>query len=213
VNVLEQLGDLGLVPVVVIETPDDAEPLGEALGAGGLPCAEITFRTPAASATIERLNHTFPDMLVGAGTVLNLQQAEAAATAGARFVVSPGFDDAVVDWCLSHDVPVVPGVMTPSEVTRAVNTGLEVLKFFPAEAAGGAKTLQSLGGVFPGIRFMPTGGIDAANLADYLRLPMVAACGGSWLAPRPLIANGDFAEIRRRTKEAVSIVRTVRTPP
>jgi 2-dehydro-3-deoxyphosphogluconate aldolase/(4S)-4-hydroxy-2-oxoglutarate aldolase len=209
-SVLERLGDLGLVPVVVIDSPDRAEPLGEALVAGGLPCAEVTFRTPAAAAVIERLTRTYPDMLVGAGTILTVEQAQAAVAAGGSFVVSPGFDEAVVDWCLAHEVPVVPGVMTPSEITRAVNMGLDVVKFFPAEPAGGVRALQAFGGVFPNVRFMPTGGIGAANLADYLQLPMVAACGGSWVAPGPLIAKGDFGEITRRTRDAVAIVRGVR---
>lgn len=209
-SVLEQLGDLGLVPVVVIDVPEQAEPLGEALLAAGLPCVEVTFRTAAALAGIERLTNALPDMLVGAGTVLSIDQAKAAVATGAQFVVSPAFDDAVVDWCLGHDVPVIPGVMTPSEILRAVDKGLGVVKFFPAEAAGGVRALQAFGGVFPDVRFMPTGGIDAANLADYLRLPMVVACGGSWLAPRALIDANDFAGIRRRTEEAVAIVRSVR---
>ena len=175
-----------------------------------MPCAEITFRTDAAADAISALAGAFPEMLVGAGTVLNVAQAEAAVAAGGRFVVSPGLDDSVVDWCLANDVPVVPGVMTPTEITQATSHGLRLLKFFPAEAAGGIAVLRAVSAAFPGIEFVPTGGVGAANLAEYLRLPMVAACGGSWLAPRRLIASGDFDEIERLVAETVAIVRSVR---
>ena len=210
VDVLQTIGELGVVPVVVIDQVDQAEPLGAALIAGGLPCAEITMRTEAALSSIETLTRTFPEMLVGAGTVLTVDQAQAAVDAGSGFVVSPGFDAGVVDWCVAHQVPVVPGVMTPTEITKAMGRGLRLLKFFPAEAAGGVETLRSVGAAFPRVEFMPTGGIGAHNLADYLRLPMVAACGGSWLAGRRLLADGAYAEIERRAAEAVGIVRNVR---
>jgi 2-dehydro-3-deoxyphosphogluconate aldolase/(4S)-4-hydroxy-2-oxoglutarate aldolase len=210
VTVFDAIHENGLVPVVTVDRAADAEPLGRALLAGGLPCAEITFRTGAAAAVIEVLTRTFPEMLVGAGTVLTVQQAAAAVDAGSRFVVSPGFDRSVVDWCLAQRVPVAPGVMTATEITRAVNTGLDFLKFFPAEAAGGVETLRAMASVFEGVRFMPTGGISSRNLADYLTLPMVSACGGSWLAPSTLLDNGDFTEITRRAAAAVEIVRRVR---
>ncbi len=210
-DVLAALAALGVVPVVVIDDVGHAEPLGAALVAGGLPCAEVTFRTSAATAAIARLVERFPTMLVGAGTVLSVDQAEAAVAAGSRFVVSPGFDDAVVDWCLRRGVPVVPGVTTATEVIRASNRKLGLVKFFPAELAGGPAALQALHSVFPTMKFMATGGIDAANVAGYLRLPMVAACGGSWLAPRALMAAGDFAAIERLAAEAVSIARDART--
>ncbi len=209
-TVFETIGDLGLVPVVAIDRADHAEPLAEALLAGGLPCAEITFRTSVTEEVIGVLTKTYPEMLVGAGTVLTVEQAQAAVAAGARFVVSPGFDEAVVDWCLARQVPVVPGVMTPTEINMALGKGLDLVKFFPAEPAGGVGTLQAIGAAYPGVEFMPTGGIDASNLAGYLRLPMVAACGGSWVASRRLIAGGDFARIRQLTAAAVEIVRQVR---
>ncbi len=209
-TVLEQIGGHGVVPVVVIDDADHAERLGKALVTGGLPCAEITFRTRAAQAAIEVLTSAFPEMLVGAGTVMTVEQAQAAVAAGSRFVVSPGFDEPVVDWCLAHDVPVVPGVMTPTEINMALGKGLNVLKFFPAEAAGGASTLNAIGAAYPDVRFIPTGGIDAGNLVDYLRVPTVVACGGSWLARRELIANGEFRQIEQLTAAAVDIVRAVR---
>ncbi len=210
---LELIGDHGLVPVVTIDSVEHAEPLGAALLAGGLPCAEITLRTDAAAASIEILANTFPEMLVGAGTVITVEQAQAVVAAGSRFIVSPGFDDAVVDWCLGRDVPVVPGVMTPTEISMARRKGLDTLKFFPAEAAGGVGTLHAIGGAYPGVKFIPTGGINSDNLADYLRLPMVVACGGSWLASRRLIANGEFRQIEQLTAAAVGIVREARVGP
>lgn len=209
-GVLGTIRDLGVVPVVVIDDPEHAEPLGDALMAGGLPCAEITFRTEAAAPAIGRLASALPELLVGAGTVLTVQQAEAALDAGSRFVVSPGFDDDVVEWCLRRRVPVVPGVQTATEMTRAVRAGLSLVKFFPSELAGGVDAIRSLSGVFPGMEFMATGGIDATNLASYLRLPSVAACGGSWLAPARLIADGDFGAIGERAAEAVAIARDAR---
>jgi len=210
-TVLRRIGDVGVLPVVTIDRVADAEPLGEALLAGGVPCAEITFRTDACEAVIGAMTAAFPEMLVGAGTVLSVEQADAAVAAGARFIVSPGFDEAVVDWCSMHGLPVVPGVMTPTEVTMALTRGLDVLKFFPAQTAGGVGALQAIGAAYPGVAFVPTGGIDARNLADYLRLPMVAACGGSWLAKRELIANGEFHQITQLAGAAADIAREART--
>jgi 2-dehydro-3-deoxyphosphogluconate aldolase/(4S)-4-hydroxy-2-oxoglutarate aldolase len=210
VSLLDGIGAHGVLPVVTIDQADRAGALGEALVAGGLPCAEITFRTGAAPKVIEALTRAFPAMLVGAGTVTKVEQARAAVAAGARFVVSPGFDAAVVDWCLEEDVPVVPGIMTPTELGRALSTGIRVVKFFPAEPTGGVAMLNALGGPYPDARFIPTGGIDAGNLADYLRLPMVVACGGSWLVSSKLIEDGDFPRITELTAAAVDRVRTVR---
>ncbi len=207
---LKQLGDLGLVPVVAIDDARDAVKLGEALIAGGLPCAEITFRTAAAEDAIRNMAAAFPDMLVGAGTVISVPQAEQAVNAGAKYIVSPGFDAGVVDWCLAHDVPITPGVMTPTEITMALAKGLEVLKFFPAEAGGGIPMLKAIGGPFVGVKFIPTGGISAGNLADYLRLPMVHACGGSWIVSKKLIADGAFDTITQLVQDARAIVRDVR---
>lgn len=209
-DILVQLGHLGVIPVVAIEDAASAVNLGEALLAGGLPCAEITFRTAAAADAIRRMADALPDILVGAGTVLSVAQAEQAVAAGAKFIVAPGFDVNVVDWCLAHDVPITPGVITPSEITAALAKGLKVLKFFPAGAAGGIAMLKAVGGPFGGVKFIPTGGISASNLADYLQLPMVHACGGSWIVKKQLIADGQFDTITALVKEAVQIVQKVR---
>ncbi len=209
-DALNQIEQFGVVPVVAIENADHAPDLGRALIDGGLPCAEITFRTAAAADAIQRIASAYPEMLVGAGTVLTVEQAQKAADAGARFIVTPGFDAAVVDWCIGHGLPVTPGVMTPTEINMALNKGLNVLKFFPAEAAGGIKTLKAIGGPYGGVRFIPTGGISADNLADYLVLPMVVACGGSWLVKKQMIAAGEFGKIAELTAEAVEIVKAAR---
>lgn len=209
-EILIQLGNLGVVPVIAIDDAAAAPHLGQALLAGHLPCAEITFRTAAAAAAIHAMTTTCPDMLVGAGTVLTVPQAETAVSAGAKFIVTPGFDAAVVDWCLAHDIPVIPGVMTPTEINMALNKGLTILKFFPAEAAGGVKTLKAIGGPYGHVKFIPTGGISPTNLIDYLRLPLVHACGGSWLVSKQLIAAGEFDTITRLTQEAMALVKQVR---
>ncbi len=209
-ELLNQLGTMGVVPVVVLEDAANAPSLGRALLAGGLPCAEITFRTAAAEAAIRAMSQECPEVLVGAGTVLTVEQAKTAVSAGAKFIVTPGFDTAVVDWCLTNDVSVTPGVMTPTEINMALNKGLRLLKFFPAEAAGGVKTLKAIGGPYGGVKFIPTGSINQANLADYLRLPMVHACGGSWLVNKKLIAAGEFDKIEQMTAAAVQLVQEVR---
>ena len=209
-EVVSKLGEVGIIPVVAIERAEDAKALGQALLDGGLPCAEITFRTAAAEDAIRSMSSAFPEILVGAGTVLSVEQAKRAAGAGARFIVSPGFDPAVVDWCLANDVAITPGVATPSDVIMGLNRGLEVVKFFPAEALGGTKTLKAIGAPFGGVKFIPTGGISAANLADYLSLPMVYACGGSWMVKKQLISDGDFDTIAALAKEAVALVAATR---
>ncbi len=209
-NILQKLGGLGVVPVVAIERAEDASSLGQALLDGGLPCAEITFRTAAAEDAIRRIATEFPDILVGAGTVLSVAQAEQATAAGARFIVSPGFNPKVVDWCLANAVPVTPGVATPTEIDMALDKGLDILKFFPAGALGGTKTLKAIGAPYGNVRFIPTGGVNAGNLAEYLSLPMVHACGGSWLVKKQLISDGEFEQIARLAREAVNIVQTVR---
>ena len=178
--------------------------------AGGLPCAEITFRTEAAEAAIRAMAIEHLDMLVGAGTVLTVDQADRALSAGAKFIVTPGFDESVVDWCLSHEVPITPGVMTPTEINLALNKGLKLLKFFPAEAAGGIKTLKAIGGPYVGVSFIPIGGIGLHNLTDYLQLPIVHACGGSWMVKKQLIADGEFEQIEKLTVAAVKIVKDLR---
>jgi len=210
IELFEKLGTLGVVPVVKIERAVDAVELGKALLAGGLPCAEITFRTAAAEEAIRRISSTLPEIIVGAGTVLSEEQAERAVAAGARFIVSPGFNPKVVDWCLQNEVPVTPGVLTPTEIDMALDRGLSILKFFPAEAMGGVATLKAISAPYGNVKFIPTGGINQNNLADYLALPSVHCCGGSWLVKASLISGGRFDEITRLIQEAVAIVRRVR---
>jgi 2-dehydro-3-deoxyphosphogluconate aldolase/(4S)-4-hydroxy-2-oxoglutarate aldolase len=209
-EVLATLGDLGLVPVVAIERAEDAVELGRALLAGGLPCAEITFRTAAAEQAIRNIASSLPEITLGAGTVLTADQAARAVSAGARFIVSPGFNQKVVGWCLDEGVPVTPGVATPTEIEMALERGLEILKFFPAEAMGGIGALKAIAAPYVGVKFMPTGGVNLDNLAGYLALPSVHCCGGSWLVKADLISGGKFDEITRLTQEAMSIVRRVR---
>ncbi len=209
-GVLHALGDLGLVPVVKIERVEDAVDLARALLAGGLPCAEITFRTEAAEEAIRQISSRLPDMLVGAGTVLSVDQAERAVSAGAQFIVFPGFNQKVVEWCLENEIPVTPGVVTPTEIEMARDRGLEILKFFPAEAMGGIATLKAIGAPYGDVKFVPTGGINRDNLADYLALPNVHCCGGSWLVKGNLISAGKFDEITQLTQDAMSLVRKVR---
>lgn len=210
-EIVEKLGQIGIIPVVAIDDAATAVSLGQALLDGGLPCAEITFRTAAAADAIQKMSTAYPDILVGAGTVLTVEQAKAAKVAGAKFIVTPGFDAAVVDWCLANDLPITPGVMTPTDINQALAKGLNILKFFPAEAAGGVKALKAIGGPYVGIKFIPTGGISADNLADYLRLPMVHACGGSFMVKKQLINDGKFDEIRALVETAVNIVKSVRS--
>lgn len=210
-EIVRRLGEIGIIPVVAIDDAATAVSLGQALLDGGLPCAEITFRTAAAAAAIENMSAAHPEILVGAGTVLTVEQAKQAKAAGATFIVTPGFDAAVVDWCLENGMPITPGVMTPTDINQALAKGLRVLKFFPAEAAGGIKALKAIGGPYVGIKFIPTGGINANNLADYLRLSMVHACGGSFMVTKQLIAAGKFDEIRDLAKTAVNIVQSTRS--
>lgn len=210
-KILQQLENVGLVPVVAIEQAEDAPQLGRALLAGGLPCAEITFRTAAAAEAIRLMATECPDMLVGAGTVLTVEQAQQAVAAGAKFIVSPGFDSDVVDWCLANNVPITPGVATPTEVGLALKKGVTVQKFFPAEAIGGVKSLKAIVAPYGGVKFIPTGGINANNLGDYLSLPMVHACGGSWMVKKQLISAGEFDKITELTAEAIAIVKKIRT--
>jgi 2-dehydro-3-deoxyphosphogluconate aldolase/(4S)-4-hydroxy-2-oxoglutarate aldolase len=210
VNVPARLRQLGIIPVVSFERVEAAIPLAEALLAGGLPCAEITFRTAAAEQAIRAMSQAFPEILVGAGTVLNEDQIERAVAAGAKFIVSPGFSPVIVNYCQERNIPVFPGVCTPSDIQIALETGLTMLKFFPADAFGGLKTLKALSAPFPNVEFIPTGGISAANLAEYLNFPKVLACGGSWMVKSELINEGKFAEIKRLTTEAMAIKRQAR---
>jgi len=203
-EVLKQIGELGLVPVVKIERADDALPLGKALIEGGLPVAEITFRTAAAEEAIATLTRELPDLLVGAGTVLTVDQIKKAVGAGARFIVSPGFNPKVVDYCIEKNIPVTPGLNNPTVLEVALEKGLEVVKYFPAESSGGLKFLKDMAAPYSGIRFIPTGGINADNLNLYLAYNRVHACGGSWMVKADLISSGRFDEIARLVREAVS---------
>lgn len=203
-DVLKAITAARLLPVVVIDDARDAQPLAAALKRGGLPCAEITLRTPAAEEAIRTLAAD-PGMVVGAGTVLNAAQAFRVIDAGARFIVTPGFSPEVVRHCQACSVPVFPGVATATEVMAALDAGIETVKFFPAEQLGGVAALKALAAPLPMVKFIPTGGVSAANLADYLRTPAVLAAGGSWMAAGSLIRSGKFDEIARLTAEAVAI--------
>jgi 2-dehydro-3-deoxyphosphogluconate aldolase/(4S)-4-hydroxy-2-oxoglutarate aldolase len=209
-KIFEALGHIGLVPVITINKPQDAVPLARALLRGDIACAEITFRTPSAAEAIRRICGECPEMLIGAGTVLTVQQAEQAVQAGAQYIVSPGFGASVVDWCQEHNTPVLPGVATPTEINMALARGLKLLKFFPAEEVGGARMLKALYAPYSDVRFVPTGGIASHNLAQYIALPNVAACGGSWMATQSMISENSFDEIARLAGEARTIVRRVR---
>lgn len=209
-NIMVQIEKTGVIPVVVINDVEDAEPLAQALCEGGLPCAEVTFRTAAAEESIRKMTDIYPDMLIGAGTVLTTEQVDRAAAAGAKFIVSPGFDPEVVDYCILKQIPVFPGCITPSEVAQAAKRGLKVVKFFPAVQFGGVSTIQALTAPYVGLKFMPTGGVNAKNLADYLQCKSIIACGGSWMVKSDLIKAGEFEKIKDMTKEAVSLVNEIR---
>lgn len=200
----------GVIPVLEIDSVQHAKPLAEALLAGGLPVAEVTLRTDEALESIELIAREAPDVLVGAGTVINLEQARAAREAGAQFLVSPGLAREVVAWATANQIPIVAGAVTPTEIIGAIQLGLAVLKFFPAEAMGGVKALKSLSDPFPQLRFIPTGGIRLETLPDYLRLEKVLAVGGSWMATRRMIAEGKFDEITFLAKRASDAVKQIR---
>ena len=209
-EMLKQIEGFGVVPVVVLNDAKDAAPLAKALCEGGLPCAEVTFRTEAAEESIRIMTEQFPEMLIGAGTVLTIDQVDRAVGAGAKFIVSPGFDPEIVDYCISKNIVVLPGCVTPSEVIQAVKRGLEVIKFFPAEQYGGVATLKALSAAFPKARFMPTGGVSAKNLAEYLGFKKIVACGGSWMVKGDMVAAGEFDKIKEMTAEAVALVKEIR---
>lgn len=209
-EILEQLSKFGVVPVVVLNAVKDAKPLAKALCEGGLPCAEVTFRTAAAEESIRVMTETYPEMLVGAGTVLTMEQVDRAVAAGAKFIVSPGFDPEIVDYCLEKGILVLPGCVTPSEVAQGVKRGLKVLKFFPAEQFGGVATIKAMAAAYVGIQFMPTGGIHPKNVRDYLSCDKIFACGGSWMVKGDLIAAGEFEKITEMTREAVALVKEIR---
>ncbi|HMB27354.1 MAG TPA: bifunctional 4-hydroxy-2-oxoglutarate aldolase/2-dehydro-3-deoxy-phosphogluconate aldolase [Blastocatellia bacterium] len=209
-NIVERARGIGIVPVVSLPKLEDALPLAEALLEGGCGCAEITFRTTAAAEAIARIRSRFPEILLGAGTVLTAEQAETAISGGAEFIVAPGTNPTVVDYCLSKGVTIFPGVCTPTEIEMALSKGVDVLKFFPAEPMGGVKFLQAICAPYKNVRFIPTGGIDTKNIGHYLALPQVVACGGSWMVKPELFEAGDFARVRQLAGEAVALARESR---
>lgn len=210
IKVLEDIQKLGIVPVVVIDDVKDAEPLAKALCDGGLPCAEVTFRTDAAEESIRIMSEKFPQMLIGAGTVLTTDQVDRAVAAGAKFIVSPGLNPRVVKYCVEKNIPITPGCSSASDIEQALENGLEVVKFFPAEPAGGLPMIKALAAPYVGVKFMPTGGINANNVKEYLGYNRILACGGSWMVKGNLIKAGDFAKITQLTKEAVEMVKESR---
>ena len=202
-EVLEKIQKIGIVPVVVLDDAKDAAPLAKALCEGGLPCAEVTFRTAAAEESIRIMAKEFPEMLVGAGTVLTTEQVDRAVNAGAKFIVSPGLNPTVVKYCVDKGIPVTPGTSNPSDVEMAISLGLDVVKFFPAEAAGGINMIKAMAAPYTQMKFMPTGGINAKNINSYLAFDKILACGGSWMVKKDLVAAGKFDEIQALTEEAV----------
>ena len=206
-NLIKEISAAGVVPVVKLDNAASAVKLAKALRKGGLNCAEITFRTDAAEETIKQIAEKYPDMLIAAGTVLTAEQADKAMAAGAKFIVSPGLNPDVVRHCKNKGYPIIPGVCTPGEVEKALSLGLKYLKFFPAEAAGGVKMIKAMAAPYTMVRFMPTGGINTANLADYLSCKAVFACGGSWMVPSDKINSGNFTEIEKMTADAVTLLK------
>lgn len=206
----ERLHKTGVVPVVVLERAEHALPLARAMYEGGIDAAEVTFRTDAAEESIRRIAEGAPEVLVGAGTVINLEQCKRAVEAGAKFIVSPGSSETVIRYCQERGILVLPGCVTPTEVMRCLELGIDCVKFFPASQYGGLKTIRALAAPFPQLRFVPTGGVSEKNLEEYLRFPKILACGGSWLCTQELIQEGRFAEISRLCREARTLIDSVR---
>ena len=209
-NMNSELYSIGLIPVIKIENADDAVPLAKALIDGGLPAAEITFRTKCAAEAIKNITDAFPEMLVGAGTVLTTEQVDKTIAAGGHFVVTPGFDPEIVQYCIDKGITCFPGCTTPTDYHAAYKLGLEVLKFFPAEQSGGLAKIKAMSAPFPMFKVMPTGGISLKNLAEYSACPVIAACGGSYMCPDKLIAEGKWDEITELCKKSVEIVKEAR---
>lgn len=201
-NVMERLASSVVVPVVVLERAEDALPTAQALLAGGVDTMEITFRTPCAADALRAVAEHCPEMLVGAGTVLNLAQAKLAVQMGAKFIVSPGFDPETVDWCIKNGIAVTPGCVTPTEIMMTVNRGLKVVKFFPANVYGGLNAMKNLSAPFVGIKFLPTGGVNTGNIKEYVDAPFVHAVGGSWVCTKADIAAGQWEKITLLCQEA-----------
>ena len=209
-SIKDRFKQCGIVPVVVVENVEDASPLAKALIDGGIDIAEVTFRTAAAEETIRIMSEQYPDMLVGAGTVLTEEQLVKAVEAGAKFIVSPGFDANIVKKAQELGVMILPGAVTPTEIIQAINSGLDTIKFFPAGNYGGLKTIKSLSAPFRNIEFIPTGGVNADNLKDFLEFDKIVAVGGSWICPTNLVDEKNFEEITRLSKEARDIVDSIR---
>ncbi|MBD3255494.1 MAG: bifunctional 4-hydroxy-2-oxoglutarate aldolase/2-dehydro-3-deoxy-phosphogluconate aldolase [Candidatus Lokiarchaeota archaeon] len=205
-DIMKKIEEIKIVPVAVIEDAENAKPLGEALLNGGLPLVEVTFRTAAAAESISILRKEFPDMIVGAGTVLTVDHVKDAVKAGTQFIVTPGFNPTIVDYCVGNNISICPGLNIPSFIEWGMERGLYHFKFYPADLSGGPKMLQLLSGPYPNVKFMPTGGVNNETLAEYLKLDNVFACGGSWLVKRDLISSKNFKEITNRTKKAISLI-------
>jgi Entner-Doudoroff aldolase len=203
-KILKQIGLLGILPIATIADEKKAVPLARTLSESGLPVIEVTFRTQAAASVIEKIAKDSSLMLIGAGTILTIDQAQTAINAGARFIVSPGFNSKVVEFCLSKSIPIIPGITTPTEIQYAIEYNLEVVKFFPAEASGGTEYLKAIAAPFKEMQFIPTGGIEESTLLSYLRLPCVLACGGSWMIQPEMIRTGQFENIAELTQKAVT---------
>lgn len=205
-EILNKMAESGIVPVVVLDDAKDAVPTAKALLAGGIGVMEITFRTAAAADAIRAVAKECPEMTVGAGTVINLDQCKLAVECGAKFIVAPGYDEETVAWCCENGIPVTPGCVTPTEIMMAKKHGLNVLKFFPANVYGGLSAMKALSGPFPGTKFIPTGGVSAGNLAEFISAPFVHAVGGSWVCPRAAVAEGNFEKITALCREARTVM-------
>jgi 2-dehydro-3-deoxyphosphogluconate aldolase/(4S)-4-hydroxy-2-oxoglutarate aldolase len=207
-DILKKLEEVKIIPVTVIENLEDAIPLGKILVEVGLPVIEITFRAKEAEKVISLLTERFPELLIGAGTILKLDQVNKAISAGAKFIVTPGFNPKIVDYCIEKRIIIIPGVNTPTMVEWALDRGLKVVKFFPADLSGGTKMLKALIGPYPEMRFIPTGGVNNRSLMEYLELENVMACGGSWIVNKDLILSHNFQKIKELIKEALSLIKT-----
>ncbi len=209
-TIFEQFEKIGIIPVVVLDDPKYAENLAKVLCENGLPCAEVTFRTAAAEESIKIMSAKFPEMLIGAGTVLTTEQVDRAINAGAKFIVSPGFNPKIVKYCIEKNIPVTPGTQTPSEMEQALELGLKVVKFFPAEPSGGLNMIKAVAAAYVNLRFMPTGGINAKNVRDYLAYSKIVACGGSWMVKKDLVNSENWSELAKLVREAADIVKEIR---
>lgn len=211
-NIVETLRRAGIIPVIVIEREDQAVPLAKALVKGGLPVLEVTFRTKAAAGAIAAIRREVPEAIVGAGTILTVEMLKAAKSAGAVFGVAPGFDPVILAAAKAEGLPFCPGIATASELSQALTAGCPMVKFFPAEAAGGVKMIKNLLGAFrfTGVKFMPTGGVKLDNVADYLSVPEIVCCGGTWIVPKDALANGDYVAIEKLAADAAALVKKLR---